>query len=47
MANAYKILVGDPEGKRPLARLRHRLEGNIEINVKEIGCWDVGWIHPS
>jgi hypothetical protein len=29
--NAYKILVGKPEGKRPLGRLRHRLKENVVV----------------
>jgi hypothetical protein len=35
--NAYRILVGKPEGKRPIGRPRHRWEDNIEINLREIG----------
>jgi hypothetical protein len=35
--NAYRILVGTPEGKRPLGRQRHRWVDNIKI--REIG-WD-------
>jgi len=30
--------VGKPEGKRPLGRLRLRLEDNIKINLQELGC---------
>jgi hypothetical protein len=37
--NAYKILVGKPEGKRPLGRFRRRLEDNIKMDLREIG-WD-------
>jgi hypothetical protein len=36
MRNAYKILVGKPEGKRPLGRPRHRWEDNIKLDRKEI-----------
>jgi hypothetical protein len=36
MRNAYKILVGKPEGKRPVRRLRHRWEDNIKMDVREI-----------
>jgi len=32
--NAYRILVGKPEGKIPLGRLRHRLGDNIEMDLK-------------
>jgi hypothetical protein len=31
MRNAYKVLVGKPEGKRPLGRHRHRWEENIKM----------------
>jgi hypothetical protein len=32
--NAYRILVGNPEGKRPLGRLRHRWVDNIKIDLR-------------
>jgi hypothetical protein len=35
--NAYNILVGKPEGKRPLGRPRHRWEENIRIYLRKIG----------
>jgi hypothetical protein len=42
--NAYKILVGKPEGKRPLGGPRRRWVDNIKIDPREIG-WDyVDWI---
>jgi hypothetical protein len=34
---AYRILVGNPEGNRPLGRPKHRWEDNIRINLREIG----------
>jgi len=34
----YRVLVGKPEGKRPLGRLRHRWEGNIKMDLQEVGC---------
>jgi hypothetical protein len=37
--NAYRILVGKPEGKRPLGRPRRRWVGNIKTYLREIG-WD-------
>jgi hypothetical protein len=37
MRNAYKILVGKPEGKRPLGKTRHRQEDNIRIDIRGIG----------
>jgi hypothetical protein len=39
--NAYSILVGNPEGKRPLGRPRRRWVDNIKMDLKEIG-WDGG-----
>jgi hypothetical protein len=35
--NMYRLLVGKPEGKRPLGRLRHRWIDNIKMNLLEIG----------
>jgi hypothetical protein len=35
--NACRILVGKPEGKRPLGRPRHSFEDNIEMDLREIG----------
>jgi hypothetical protein len=42
--NAYKILVGKPEGKRPLGRPRHRWEDNIRMDLTEIGWGGMDWI---
>jgi hypothetical protein len=39
--NAYSILVGKPEGKRPLGRPRHRWVDNVKINLRDTG-WGVG-----
>jgi hypothetical protein len=39
--NAYRILVGNPEGKIPLGRPRRKWVDNIKINLRETG-WD-GW----
>ena len=36
--NAYRVLVGKPEGKRPLGRPRHGWEGNIKMDLREVGC---------
>jgi hypothetical protein len=42
--NAYRILVGKPEGKRPLGRPRRRWVDNIKMDLREIG-WDcMDWI---
>jgi hypothetical protein len=45
MRNAYKILAGKPEGRRPLGRPMHRWEDNIRKDFREIGWEDVDWIH--
>jgi hypothetical protein len=42
---AYSILVGRPEGMRPLRRPRRRWEDNIKMDLKEIGFGDVDLIH--
>jgi hypothetical protein len=42
--NAYRILVGKPEGKRPLGRPRRRWKDNIRMDLREIGWGGVGWI---
>jgi hypothetical protein len=42
--NAYKILVGNPEGKRPLGRPRRRWVYNIKMDIREIGRGDMDWI---
>jgi hypothetical protein len=36
--------VGKPEGKRPLGRPRRRWEGNIKIDLQEVGCGSMDWI---
>jgi hypothetical protein len=43
----YKVLVGKPEGKRPLGRPRHRWEDGIRMNLREIGLVVVDWIRLS
>jgi hypothetical protein len=42
--HAYRILVGKPEGKRPLGRPRRRWEDNIRIDFREIGWGGMDWI---
>jgi hypothetical protein len=42
--NACRILVGKPEGKRPLGRPRCRWEDNIRMDLREIGCGGMDWI---
>jgi len=34
----FGVLVGKPEGKRPLGRPRHRWEDNIKMDLQEVGC---------
>jgi hypothetical protein len=41
---AYKVLVGKPEGKRPLWRPRRRWEDNIRMDLQEVGCGGMDWI---
>jgi hypothetical protein len=42
--DAYMLLVGKPEGKRPLRRSRRRWENNIKMDLGEIGRDGVDWI---
>jgi hypothetical protein len=42
--NVYRLLVGKPEGKRPLGRPRHRWVDNIRMDFGEVGWGDVDWI---
>jgi hypothetical protein len=41
--NAYRILVGKPEGKIPLGRPRCRWMDNIKMDLREIECDDMDW----
>jgi hypothetical protein len=40
----YRVLVGKPEGKRPLRRPRRRWEGHIKMDLQEMGCASMDWI---
>ena len=40
----YRVLVGKPEGKRPLGRPRHRCEDNIKLDLQEVRCGGMDWI---
>jgi hypothetical protein len=42
--NAYRTLVGKPEGKRPLGRERRRWVDNIKMNLSEIGWGGMDWV---
>jgi hypothetical protein len=41
--NGYWILVGKPEGKRPLGRPCRRYEDNIKMDLREVGWGDMDW----
>ena len=41
---AYRVLVGKPEGKKPLGRPRRRWVDNIRMDLQEVGCGCVDWI---
>jgi hypothetical protein len=43
--NTYKILVGKPEGMRPIGRTRLRWEDDIKMDLREIEMEGVDWIH--
>ena len=43
-SGARLVVVGKPEGKRPLGRPRHRWEDNIKMDLKEVGCGSMDWI---
>ena len=40
----HKVLVGKPEGKRPLGRPRRRWEDNIKMDLQEVGCGGIDFI---
>ena len=40
----YRVLVGKPEGRRPLRRPRHRWVENIRMDLQEVGCGYMDWI---
>jgi hypothetical protein len=40
----YRVLVGKPEGKRPLERPRRRWDDNIKMDLQEGGCGGMYWI---
>jgi hypothetical protein len=43
----YRILVREPDGKRPLGRPRWRWEGNIKMDLQGVGCRGMDWIDFS
>jgi hypothetical protein len=42
--NAYRLLVGKPEGKRPLGKPRRRWVNNIRMDLVEVGWGDMDWV---
>ena len=40
----YRLLVGKPEGEKPLGRIRRRWEDNIKMDLQEMGCGGMDWI---
>jgi len=40
----YGVLVGKPEGKRPLGRPRRKWVGDIKMDLQEVGCGYMDWI---
>jgi hypothetical protein len=45
--SVYRVLVGNPEGKRPLGRFRLRWEDNIKMDHQEVGCDGMDWINVA
>jgi hypothetical protein len=45
--NTYKILVGKPEGKKPLRRSRLRWQDNFKMDLMELVLEGVDWIPPA
>jgi hypothetical protein len=40
----YRVLVEEPEGKRPLGRRGPKWEDNIKMDLQEVGCGGMDWI---
>ena len=40
----HRVLVGKPEGERPLGRPRYRWEDNIKMDLQDVGYGDMDWI---
>jgi len=43
----YRVLVGKPEGRRPLGRPRRRWVDNNRMDLQEVGCGYMDWIEPA
>jgi len=46
-SGVYKVLVGKPEGKRPLGKPSRRWMDNIRMDLQEVGCGYMDWIGPT
>jgi hypothetical protein len=42
--DSYRVLVVEPEGKRPLGKLRCKWEDNIKVDLQEVGCGCMDWV---
>ena len=40
----YRVLVGKPQGRRPMGRPRRRWEDNIRMHLRQVGCGCVDWM---
>jgi hypothetical protein len=40
----FRVLVGKPEGNRPLGRPRRRCENNIKMDLQQVGCSGMDWM---
>jgi hypothetical protein len=45
--SVYRVLVGKPEGKRPLGKTRRIWEDNIKMDLQKVGCGDLDWIEQA
>ena len=43
-SGVYRVLLGKPEGRRPLGRPRHGWVDNIRMDLQEVGCGYMDWI---
>ena len=43
----YRVLMGKPEGKRPLGKLRCRWDDNIKMDLEEVECGGMDWMEVS
>jgi hypothetical protein len=46
-SDVYRVLVGKPEGKRPLEKPRRRWEDIIKMDLQEVGCGCIHWIEMA